>query len=936
MRPQCVAVTSFWLVLALCHAQSLPVKAAQSGCGVAPVVSRDSQPNIFSEQQERWLGQVEADLTESGIRPMRDTTLSAHLQTIVDRLVATLPPTQIPFRVELVDSDEINGFSIAGGHVYITRKLAAAAQSDDELAGVLGHEIGHIISHQFAFDTTREMKRLLGVDSVSDEADIRKKYEAMLDAEYKDKHPGLGETDREQAEADQIGIYAMAAAGYEPGAYSDFWDRALFVEGKTGSRLGDLLGLTKPNQKRLRSMAAMVAALPKGCGTARPPGTAEFAAWHRAVIANQQGGVLKESAALQDVKLTPPLHLTLEQLRFSPDGRFILAQDASSIFVLDRDPLAVRYRIDVHNAMPANFSPDSQSVTFSTPGLHTEQWSVKEKKLLAAHELLPRSECYDTRLAPDGRSLLCVQFDLETNRLGLVLMNTEDSAVLWENKTWMEPGFQLGFNLLAARAAGSNSPFFLSSYSSDENVLLFAGGDAKLAFDLRQRTLIKTGGGIRDNITGDYAFVGNDRIAGISRFDPKKSGLYSFPEGKTLQKVNMSFAGVKSVSHPGDALRMLAYGLKDYRVGLVDLTTERVLQGAKTPALDEYDSSLVAESRGGAVVVATIGDLDMSKQHHVLLPPSPLPFYPTAALSPDGRYLAVSAGRVGGIWETKTGKQVGLLRGFSDAVWTDNETLFMDIPKEDEVERHIGKLSMTAKAVTNLTYKVTDETHMRYGQLTDWKLDEKKKNWTLSLYNPATDAVVWSKNFPDRYFSYTASYGSRDLIFDFTLSTHTAKEALKENATLAAEAQAIKDKKTARLIKVLDAKTGEEAGALVVELPPNFGGIDGLNRCGDLLYVAGVDDRTAVYSISTGKRVRDLIGYVGAVDAGSGRVFTSNRVGEGVVYDAQGAEVMHYQLGEPIRFALFREGASLVTILTADQRLRTLSVGAGTTNVGQE
>lgn len=65
-------------------------------------------------------------------------------------------PYRLPrssFCVTLVDSDEVNGFSIAGGHIYIHRKLAAVAKSDDELAGVIGHEIGHIISHQFAFET---------------------------------------------------------------------------------------------------------------------------------------------------------------------------------------------------------------------------------------------------------------------------------------------------------------------------------------------------------------------------------------------------------------------------------------------------------------------------------------------------------------------------------------------------------------------------------------------------------------------------------------------------------------------------------------------------------------------------------------------------------------------------------------------------------------
>jgi len=251
----------------------------------------------------------------------------------------------------------------------------------------------------------------------------------------------------------------------------------------------------------------------------------------------------------------------------------------------------------------------------------------------------------------------------------------------------------------------------------------------------------------------------------------------------------------------------------------------------------------------------------------------------------------------------------------------------MDVPKDLGVERHIAQLSLTAKTLKDVAYKVDDDTVMRYGRMTNWKLDEKKKTWTLSMHDPANDSVLWSKSFPDRYFSYTPSFGARDLIFNFDLSSHTAKEAIKADAKLASEAQAISDKKRARLIKVVDGNTGDEDGSLVVELPPNFAGTYGLDRAGDLLYVRGVDDRTSVYSIATGKQVRQLIGYVMGLDPVTARVFTANRIGEGMVYGADGKELAHYHLGDPIRYALFREGATMVTILTADQKVRTMKVG---------
>ena len=323
-------------------------------------------------------------------------------------------------------------------------------------------------------------------------------------------------------------------------------------------------------------------------------------------------------------------------------------------------------------------------------------------------------------------------------------------------------------------------------------------------------------------------------------------------------------------------------GLKDDNIGLVDLSSAKFMLAIKAQALDEFGDQVVAEARGGAVALAHLGSSDgKEQQQHLDLPLSPLPAYSVTAISPDGEYLALSTARLGGLWELTTGKRIGLIPGFTDAAWDDKGVLYVDVPKEGSAERHLAEISTTEKIVKNLPYLVNEHTHMRYGRLTDWKMDEKGKTWTLSMYEPSTNKVLWNRVFPERQFSYTASYGQRDLIFNFSLESRTCKDLLKANPTLAAQAQSIKDKKAGRLIQVLDGSSGVEKGSLVVELSANFAGTDGLNRAGDLLYIEGRDGRTAVYSLSAGVQVRSLIGEVRAVDPDTGRVFSANRIGEG-------------------------------------------------------
>jgi len=217
---------------------------------------------------------------------------------------------------------------------------------------------------------------------------------------------------------------------------------------------------------------------------------------------------------------------------------------------------------------------------------------------------------------------------------------------------------------------------------------------------------------------------------------------------------------------------------------------------------------------------------------------------------------------------------------------------------------------------------------MNYGQLTEWK-QVKKGGWELTVHNLADDSVTWTKTFPDAAPRYTESYGGRELLFNSPLKLNSVKALLKENATLAAEAATVKDKDNGRLIEVADRTTGKTLAQMVLELPLNFDGTDGLNRVGDLLYMTSSDNRTVVYSLTTGKQLRQIFGHVVSVDPESQRVCTVNRRDEAVVYDANGKDLAHFRSGSTLRHASFREHGTQLILLTADQTVRTVAVANG-------
>src|SRR4051812_7634867 len=148
-----------YLLIAVCMlaatiGRPLADQAASAGCRApAPPISRE--PNIFTPAQESDLGDAIAERYEPFLDLIESPELTAPLQRIGDRLIRHLPPTDLHITFRLMDIPDANAFVLAGGRIYVSRKLIGFTRSEDELAGVLGHELGHLIARQQTIEMTR-------------------------------------------------------------------------------------------------------------------------------------------------------------------------------------------------------------------------------------------------------------------------------------------------------------------------------------------------------------------------------------------------------------------------------------------------------------------------------------------------------------------------------------------------------------------------------------------------------------------------------------------------------------------------------------------------------------------------------------------------------------------------------------------------------------
>ncbi|MEL6334210.1 MAG: M48 family metallopeptidase, partial [Cyanobacteria bacterium J06626_26] len=118
--------------------------------------------NMSDEQEIRLGGQVNQQLLGQSFRLYRDANLTGYVDEIGQRLIPYSDRPDIPYVFQVVEDDSINAFATMGGYVYITTGLLAAADNEAEVAGVLGHEVGHI-AEKHALDQMRDVAIAQGV-----------------------------------------------------------------------------------------------------------------------------------------------------------------------------------------------------------------------------------------------------------------------------------------------------------------------------------------------------------------------------------------------------------------------------------------------------------------------------------------------------------------------------------------------------------------------------------------------------------------------------------------------------------------------------------------------------------------------------------------------------------------------------------------------------
>lgn len=152
----------------------------------------------------------------------QDKALQIYVNDIGQKLVSRLADRVFPkYYFRVMDSPEINAFALPGGYVYVTRGLLALVNNEAELAGVIGHEIGHIIFHHGAKMMVRSIgAQILSLGGAIASPENAGGWLAVSTALFNQINLGYGR--EAEIESDEHGILSGSEAGYNAYGMANF------------------------------------------------------------------------------------------------------------------------------------------------------------------------------------------------------------------------------------------------------------------------------------------------------------------------------------------------------------------------------------------------------------------------------------------------------------------------------------------------------------------------------------------------------------------------------------------------------------------------------------------------------------------------------------------------------------------------------------------
>jgi beta-barrel assembly-enhancing protease len=224
----------------------LAFAATSSGCAI-------------STQQEVQMGTEYAQQINSQLPIVKDPEVARYINVLGDSIAKLADDRSLDWQFFVVNSSEVNAFAVPGGYIYVNRGLIERTQRMDQLAGVLGHEIGHVIRRHSVQQMEKAQGANVGVtlacvltsvcNNQATAAAINVGGSALFAKFSRD----------DEAEADEEGVKNVVRAGIDPRGIPEMFQILLNERERSPSSVSSWFATHPLEEDRIRASQAHIA-----------------------------------------------------------------------------------------------------------------------------------------------------------------------------------------------------------------------------------------------------------------------------------------------------------------------------------------------------------------------------------------------------------------------------------------------------------------------------------------------------------------------------------------------------------------------------------------------------------------------------------------------------------------------------------------------------
>jgi predicted Zn-dependent protease len=291
------------------YATFAAVSLLLGACATNPATG-EREFSLMSEAQEIQLGKENDAQVRQQMGLYSDPELQRYVERIGMRLAKASERPNLPWSFAVVDQPAINAFALPGGFIYLTRGILPFLDSEAQLAGVLGHEIGHVTARHSAQQYTQATSASIGVTLLSIFVPEARPLQGVTETALGLLFLKHGRDD--ELEADRLGVQYTAKTGWDPAGVAGMLQTLARLDEANGSRKGvpNWLSTHPAPADRVQQVHAYV----KGAGVAAgaSAGTVDEQEFLRRIDGIMFGDNPSEGIVRGNAFLHPDLRLAIE------------------------------------------------------------------------------------------------------------------------------------------------------------------------------------------------------------------------------------------------------------------------------------------------------------------------------------------------------------------------------------------------------------------------------------------------------------------------------------------------------------------------------------------------------------------------------------------------------------------------------------------------